>query len=276
MIDAATRLNQDAEGIWRAAGTASVSYPESGHAGCFEVEDRSFWFHHRNRCIVSLVDRHPPAAGSTLLEIGGGNGAVSAALKDAGRDVALLEPGPRGARNALARGIPTVICATFQDAGFRPESLDAVGLFDVIEHIESDGAFLNDVCSALKRGGRLYATVPAGSWLWSADDELAGHYRRYGRDGFCDLLRTSGFDIDQASYLFWPLPLPLFLIRSVPYRLGARPGEPDAETVSRDHGAGSERTFRLMERMLRPEWQRIRDGKSVPFGTSCLVAAQKS
>lgn len=47
-----------------------ISYPEGGHAVCREVEDSSFWFAHRNRCIVAAVERMPPCG--PILDIGGG------------------------------------------------------------------------------------------------------------------------------------------------------------------------------------------------------------
>ena len=43
------------DGIYYSAASEAVSYPEEGNEACFEVEDRSFWFRHRNDCIRELV-----------------------------------------------------------------------------------------------------------------------------------------------------------------------------------------------------------------------------
>ena len=48
-------LERRADGIWFARRQAPVSYPEHGNAACLQIEDRSFWFRHRNRCIASVV-----------------------------------------------------------------------------------------------------------------------------------------------------------------------------------------------------------------------------
>ena len=48
--------------------------------------------------------------------------------------------GRRGQRKT--RGLDPVICATLSDAGFLPQTLDAAGLFDVVEHIADDREFL--------------------------------------------------------------------------------------------------------------------------------------
>ena len=90
---------------------------------------------------------------------------VSLALARAGFDIALVEPGCTGAANAKRRGLETVICATADTAEFKPHSLSAIGLFDVVEHIEDDFSFLRSLRGLMKEKGRLYITVPAYSFL---------------------------------------------------------------------------------------------------------------
>ena len=100
-------------GIWRAeTDTAGpISYPAHQNDACFRLEDRSFWFTHRNKCVIAAVRRFPPDG--FILDVGGGNGFVARGLIDAGYDTALLEPGGDGARNARqSRQLPTVINAT--------------------------------------------------------------------------------------------------------------------------------------------------------------------
>ena len=53
-------LRLGADGIFRAADSGAISYPEEGNEACFEVEDRSFWFRHRNACITEMVRNFPP------------------------------------------------------------------------------------------------------------------------------------------------------------------------------------------------------------------------
>jgi hypothetical protein len=54
---------------------------EAAFSRCF-ITCRSFWFLHRNRCIVSLVRRFAPDG--RFLDIGGGNGYVARGLVAAG------------------------------------------------------------------------------------------------------------------------------------------------------------------------------------------------
>jgi len=134
MLDVAAiapRLKLGADGIWYSAERGAVSYPSDGNQTCFLIEESSFWFNHRNACIAAAVKSFPPRGNGPIFDIGGGNGFVSVGLMRAGFETVLVEPGPVGARNGKTRGIPTVICATTDDAGFASATLDAVGLFSM-------------------------------------------------------------------------------------------------------------------------------------------------
>ena len=54
-------------------------------------------------------------------------------------------------------------------------------------------------------------TVPAYGWLWSAEDEHAGHHRRYSLGRLDALLARCAFHVDYATYFFAPFTLPVFL-----------------------------------------------------------------
>jgi len=99
MSELTAALFLDEDGIWRGHGSAAVSYPADGNDECFQIEDASFWFAHRNRCIAAAAGRFPPAG--PIVDVGGGNGFVSRGLIDAGFGAIVLEPGPAGARNVV-------------------------------------------------------------------------------------------------------------------------------------------------------------------------------
>jgi SAM-dependent methyltransferase len=258
-------------GIWFARTQSIVSYPTQGNVACLAVEDRSFWFRHRNRCIVSLVRRFSPDA--AFLDIGGGNGFVARGLFESGVPCALIEPGIDGALAAHARGIDPVICARLEDAGLPPASVAAAGMFDVLEHIEDELAALRQVIKLLVTGGRLFLTVPAYSFLFSSDDRAAGHFRRYTISGLARALAKAGFRIEFASYMFAPLPPAVLVLRTLPSLLGLRQGaDPDRDAAEHaPRGAAAN----LMDRLLAAEYSRIEAGRTIPFGGSCLCVAAK-
>jgi len=267
----APALEQRDPGIWFARRQAKVSYPAQGNAACLTLEDRSFWFRHRNRCIVSLVRRFPPDG--AFLDIGGGNGFVAKGLADAGFACALVEPGVDGALAAHARGVNPVICAGLEDLQFSAASISAAGMFDVLEHIEEEAAALQQVHSFLRPGGRLFLTVPAYQFLFSVDDAVAGHFRRYTVSSLERSLERSGFRVEFSTYFFAPLPPIILLLRTLPSKLGLRRGA-DSDRDAAEH-APSGVAARLMDNLLAFELQRIEGGRSVPFGGSCLCVASK-
>ena len=267
----APELECGADGIWFARRREPVSYPAHGNAACLQVEDRSFWFRHRNRCVVAMVRRFAPAG--IFLDIGGGNGYVAQGLVRAGIACALLEPGIDGARAARARGIDPVICARLEDCGLPPGSIAAAGMFDVLEHIEDEVGALRLVHGLLPPGGRLFLTVPAYGFLQSADDVAAGHFRRYTLARLARAVATAGFRMEHATYMFAPLPPPVFLLRTVPSLLGLRRGV-DEQRLAAEH-APDGMAVRLIDRLLDIEARRIEAGRRVPFGTSCLGVAVK-
>ncbi|WP_372015997.1 class I SAM-dependent methyltransferase [Pseudoxanthomonas sp. 10H] len=270
--DISSNLQPDADGIYVTPGsTAKVSYASHGHAECFGVEDASFWFRHRSECISAMVKCHPHPGG-TFLDLGGGNGYVAQRLEADGHDVLLVEPGPEGARNArMRRHLPHVACARMEDCQFKDGSFGAIGMFDVIEHIQDDRGFLVGIAPLLAHGGKLYLSVPCHDWLWSQADVTAGHFRRHTTASMVSLL-DGLFRIDYLSFIFLPLVLPQLLLRALPYRLGlGRDGllPPEVEHGKRGNGMAID----LLDRILAIETRRIRRGGRIPFGASCLVSA---
>src|SRR4051794_33846409 len=94
------------EGFWVSLSASEISYPEQGNDICFSMEESSFWFNHRNDCILAIARSFPPQG--TFFDVGGGNGYVARAIQDAGFSAVVVEPGPAGARNAKKRGIACV------------------------------------------------------------------------------------------------------------------------------------------------------------------------
>jgi SAM-dependent methyltransferase len=268
----ADNLVQGENGCWFSLTQGQVSYPDVGSEACFAIEDSSFWFRHRNECIAEIIRSSPPRG--PILDVGGGNGYVAAGLVAKGMEVVVLEPGRTGAMNAKSRGVRHVICSTLENAGLVPGSISAIGLFDVLEHIEQDVAFLRTLESLLLPRGQLYVTVPAYKWLWSAEDESAEHYRRYTLGTLAAKLEQAGFGIDFRSYMFAFLPIPVFLCRTLPSKLGLRRGL-ELQRMKKEHAPSAGWGSPALEILMKAELAQIRKGRVIPFGSSCIVTARK-
>jgi SAM-dependent methyltransferase len=269
----AAGLTRDSDGVWRARTASAIDYPDEANAFCFAVEDGSFWFQHRNAVIVDTVRRFPPPG--FIADIGAGNGYVARGLKQAGFETLVLEPGPSGIQNARSRGLSPLVCATLQDAAFHRESLPAAAMFDVLEHIEDDLGVLRLLHQALVPGGRIYLTVPSFQILWSSEDDVAGHHRRYTIATLNERLRAAGFTPEFGTYFFAPLPLPILLLRSIPSRLGFRKAT-DISRISNELKPSEGGAVKILKTVLDGERKLLQRGWRIPTGSSCLVVARKT
>lgn len=260
-------LTLDPAGYWLAPERLQPSYPAEGNDFCLGVEEESFWFAHRNRAITAAVRRHPPADGP-VFDVGAGNGFVAAALEHAGFPTVAIEPNAAGAANAVGRGVERVVCGSLPSRVFREGTAGAIGLFDVIEHVEDDRGFLASLRPYLRERGRLYITTPAYRWLWSENDARSGHFRRYTLKTLDRVLGEAGYHAEYATYIFWALPLPILLFRTLCTRDGS-----SATRSQSQHKAGSALLRRVAESCFVLETQWIARGMRIPFGGSCLVVA---
>ena len=254
--------------------TNHISYPDEGNEACFKVEDQSFWFRHRNDCIVELIRQFPPSRKGPIFDVGGGNGFVAKGLIDAGWEVVLVEPGQSGVTNAKKRGVAHVVCGTTHSAGFENGSISAIGVFDVVEHIDDDNKFLSHLCDLLENKGMLYLSVPAYNFLWSHEDVEAGHFRRYTLGQLQNILASTGFKLVFRTYIFGFLPLAVLLFRTLPYRAGLYV-KANEKISPQDHVIRKGIFSWLLAYYQRWELQRLKQNKCLPVGGSCLVVATK-
>jgi SAM-dependent methyltransferase len=261
------------DGIWFSKTQEAISYPEEGSSMCLQIEDASYWFQHRNRCIIELVRKY--STSKTFFDIGGGNGYVALGLQKSGVETVLIEPSIVGVKNGKDRGLNNLVCSTLQDASFKLNSIPAIGVFDVVEHIEDDNSFLAQMHSYLEPGGKLYMTVPAYKFLWANEDDYSGHYRRYTISKLKKQLQDLGYEINYSTYLFSPLVLPVFLFRSLPSKLGFNKNVEDVEKYKSEHGNQEGFLTKIIKKMLNKEHEKILKGLSISFGSSCLVVATK-
>lgn len=271
MLAIPPHFHQDPDGFWTTTSTTPVSYPAGGSEACFRLEDRSYWFQHRGEAITALVKHHLPSG--LILDIGGGNGVMTRRFCDEGYASVLLEPSIEACRIARsARRVDLVLNSTLEEAALPPACADAAGLFDVIEHIPDDRACLREVHRVLKPGGLLFVAVPAFPFLWSINDDAAGHFRRYTRASLARSVEGL-FDVVFSSYLFSCLLPPLALFRSLPHRLGL--SRKPLLDEAREHGVHEGPAVKVIRSLLRTELTRLRGQRPIPFGTSCLLVARR-
>lgn len=142
------------------------------------------------------------AAPWTCLDIGAGSGFFSQTLAgefpntirqtilvDTAYTDANLAAAPTGAR-VKQREIPPVVDHSF------------VLLMDVLEHIEDEVAFLQQLKQRSTGNNRFFISVPAFHCVWSYHDVSLGHHRRYTKASLDAALRRADFQIDRLYYIY--------------------------------------------------------------------------
>jgi SAM-dependent methyltransferase len=173
-----------------------------------------FWVRRRFEVFQSLAGSLLQSS-SDIAEIGCGHGLVQRQIEEAyGREVTgfdLNEFALQQNQSQRSRVCCYDIC---QRAPQFHSRFDFIVMFDVLEHIDDEGRFLQAVMFHLAPGGYLVVNVPAGQWLYSAYDQMDGHKRRYSIRQLQSTVERNGYTLVRSSY--WGLPLvPLIILRKI-------------------------------------------------------------
>lgn len=168
-----------------------------------EFEDEYWWYVGRRRIILDvLVSRlnHGGRPKARLLDAGCGTGAMLKAVagwaEAVGTDASTVALGWCKRRGLGGR----VACGDFATPPFHDRTFDVVMLLDVLEHLDDDKEALKNAFRLLQGGGLLVVTVPAYPILWSGEDYVSEHRRRYFRRDLQELVAAAGFTVLQSSY----------------------------------------------------------------------------
>lgn len=164
------------------------------------LEDSYWWHVAKRRLVTHLLDRFCPPPGR-LVEGGIGSGRNLVEFSDLGYDVTGFDLMPESVQHVRNRGIEDVhVHDLGQPWPVDRESLRAVVLLDVLEHVEDPVQVLRHVHAAVETNGAVIITVPAHPWLFSRWDEQLGHYRRYTVRQFREHACDAGFRVSWLNY----------------------------------------------------------------------------
>ncbi len=175
-----------------------------GYRVTAEFEESHWWFRSRRDLVARQVHRAASERGFPerrlrLLDYGCGTG----------RNLALLEPFGEvlGADVPSAHGSEFLKVDSERILDLRADlreydaRFDVLTALDVLEHTDDDAASLREMSRLLAPGGALVITVPAYRWLWSGEDEISRHRRRYDRRTLAAACGRAGLEIRFLSYV---------------------------------------------------------------------------
>jgi hypothetical protein len=170
------------------------------------------WELARLKIVSSLLQRHlPPDRPARILDIGCGDAWLVEQLAARFPDNHFVAIDQAFEQDELMeirwrlRDEPIEVFQRLQDVPDRAdEPVDMVLLLDVLEHIEDDEGFLEDLQfhAGITADTRLMITVPAWQGLFCSHDAFLGHYRRYTAPMLEQRLARSGFAVQESGYFF--------------------------------------------------------------------------
>ena len=178
----------------------SARVREQGYEVTREHQGSHWWFRARRDLCLRQVSRAAVALGYprrplSLLDYGCAGGFDLSFLDELGTaegadisDALADEPG-RHAIHVVPRDLDRL-----------RGRFDIVTCLDVLEHLADDVDGLRTIRSLLIPGGQVVVTVPAYDWLWSGEDEISAHQRRYTRATLLRSCRDAGLEVLYASY----------------------------------------------------------------------------
>lgn len=258
----------------------SSVYTTEQHERWVKIEDYSWWYRYRGE-VTEWVAGHFFVKCQETLDIGGGNGYSTRILQKAGYHVAMIEPSEEGCRNAKSRGIDNIYCGFFDDESVYDDSVSQIMLLDVLEHIEDDKTFLENIYTKLKRDGVCMIAVPAFMTLWSSEDVKAGHSRRYTLKDLCTLAEDVGFNVIYDNYFMQYLYFPVLVVRVWLEKLGiiskatVRTKAQEQRIELQQFRERKGLIGKILDAFHKREMNMLQNGKIIPFGTSAIVVVKK-
>jgi len=233
-----------------------------------EFEDHYWWFVGRRKIVKDTFARLIKNDGcGVVVEFGCGTGATLEVLEGptlkVGVDRSLL------LRKSYSGDATTgFVCGDIVRPPVREDLADIVLLLDVIEHVDGDREALRNVYRICRPGARIIITVPAFRFLWSGEDVISMHKRRYVRNSLQRVVMQAGFSIEQISYFnFFLMPgvVLIIFLKKIFYR----------KALQESNLSRLPRVLNLVLASILSAESRLLRYLNFPFGSSIICVAKK-
>ena len=230
----------------------------------------------RDQAIRQLHLHLPNIEKATILEVGCSSGHLLKRLNNAFPQTTIIgsdivdEPLRR-----LATELPNTPLFRFDflDCPLPDNSVDAVIMLNVLEHIEDDAAIFKQISRILKPNGIAIFEVPAGPHLFDIYDKVLMHFRRYTLANLCGLAKNQGLKVIHKSHLGFFIYPAFWFVKKRNQRLLSAPEQLHRELTEKSiRSTGSSKLFHFIMRVEIFLSKLI----SYPIGIRCLMTCKKA
>lgn len=235
----------------------------------YDSEADHWWLASRRRMVVDWIEqRYPGRRDLQILDVGCGTGMMLVDMARLGNAQG-IDASDEALGFCRRRGLTSVQKGNVARLPFADDSFDVLTGVDILEHIDDDAGALREWGRVLKPGGRLFLFVPAHQWLWSLQDEISGHRRRYTMRRLRRVVQDAGLQVERQSYVSTFL-FPVIVL-----------GRIWLKALRRFHTVRTENTLHpswsngILRRVFSAEIPLLRRS-NFPFGASLLCVARKT
>ena len=228
-----------------------------------------YWWHVGRRYIISaLLNRFLFKSKIQILDVGCGTGRGLQFFSRYGKVIG-VDNSLEALKFCSKRKNKDVLLCSAESLALAGQSVDLIGMLDILEHIDNDLITLKEIFRVLKPGGIIMVTVPSYRFLWSEHDEALNHKRRYSKKDLKSKITKAGFKIKKLSFTITTFFFPILLYRLL-QKLIMRSSFPKTSYVILPDWLN-----KLFINLLRFEAKVIKYF-NLPFGVSLICIAEKS
>ena len=233
-------------------------------------QDVHWWFVAKREIVLTLWEHFCRPAGGDIrvLDAGCGYGFLMEHLQKMADEVYGFDISEDAAAWCKEHIGTHVAAGSLPDAFPFEEQFQSIFALDVLEHIKDDRRALGVLRDHLQPGGFLVATVPADMRLWSYNDVVCMHQRRYDLADLREKTEAAGFHIVKLSYynsLLYPI---VYVVRKLKNALHIESDDLPAEI--HDNWMN-----RILYKIFSSEKNHLLHGE-YSFGVSLILVAQKA
>jgi SAM-dependent methyltransferase len=234
----------------------------------YRTEETHWWLAARRNIVLDWIyQRYPGRHDLEILDAGCGTGLTLQELRLLGTAQG-VDISAEALEFCRMRGLENVYNADLVDLPFAADQFDFVTALDVLEHLDDDTAALAEFRRVLKPGGRVFIFAPAHRWLWSLQDEVSHHKRRYVARTLREAVLSAGLEVERQTYVSTLLLPVIYFGRQW---LKVRRRFRDYDTENNLHPQWSNGILRSIFQLEIPVLRRT----DLPFGASLLCVARK-
>lgn len=236
----------------------------------YRSEQSHWWFVGRRTIIFDQIKQlYSRRTDLRIMDVGCGTGLNMKSLVGYG-EVTGVDLSSVALEFCRTRGHTRLVRAPIERLPFADNSFDLVTALDIIEHLDDDVAGLREIQRVLKPGGRAFILVPAYRFLWSLQDEVSSHRRRYVRTQLRAALQCSGLEVERATYantLLFPVIFSGRMALKVVRRYNT--------SLQNENGLHPGWSNEILKAIFKAEAPLLRK-IDAPFGVSILAIAKKA